>query len=213
MSKNHAIIVQKPGEIEFQGTTIPTLRDEYLLVNTKAVALNPSDWKHVDYLAKPGTIIGCDYAGEVLEVGSAVKKPFKKGTRVCGFCHGGNSVNQSVGAFGEIITVKGDIQIEIPSNLSYEEAATLGVGITTVGQGLYQSLELPLPNQPTAEKTYILIYGGSTATGALAIQFAKLSGLTVVTTCSPGNFEYVKSLGADAAFDYNSPTCAKDIND
>jgi D-arabinose 1-dehydrogenase-like Zn-dependent alcohol dehydrogenase len=115
---------------------------------------------------------------------------------VCGFCHGGNAVNQSVGAFGEIITVKGDVQIEIPSNLSYEEAATLGVGITTVGQGLYQSLELPLPNNPTTEKTYILVYGGSTATGSLAIQFAKLSGLTVGTTCSPGNFEYVKSLGS-----------------
>jgi NADPH:quinone reductase-like Zn-dependent oxidoreductase len=62
-------------------------------------------------------------------------------------------------------------------------------------------------------KTPLLIYGGSTATGSLAIQFAKLSGLTVVVTCSPRNFEYVKSLGADAAYDYNSPTCSKDIKE
>lgn len=45
----------------------------------------------------------------------------------------------------------------------------------------------------------------------VGIQFAKLSGYRVVTTCSPSNFEYVKSLGADAAFDYRSPTVVDDI--
>tara|TARA_R110002060_G_scaffold26003_6_gene35512 strand:- start:439 stop:798 length:360 start_codon:yes stop_codon:yes gene_type:complete len=108
----------------------------------------------------------------------------------------GNEVHKEDGAFGNIITAKGDIQIKIPDNLSFEEASTLGVGIMTVGQGLYQSLQLPLPNKPATEKTYLLIYGGSTATGALAIQFAKLSGLTVAVTCSPRNFDYVKSIGA-----------------
>ena len=39
------------------------------------------------------------------------------------------------------------------------------------------------------------------------------SGLTVLTTCSPRNFDLVKSLGATAAFDYNSPDCAKQIRD
>lgn len=71
---------------------------------------------------------------------------------------------------------------------------------------------LPLPTDPMTEPKPILIYGGATATGILAIQFAKLSGLTVVTTCSPTNFEYVKSLGADAAFDYtDNRKCITDI--
>jgi NADPH:quinone reductase-like Zn-dependent oxidoreductase len=48
----------------------------------------------------------------------------------------------------------------------------------------------------------ILIYGGSTATGILGIQFAKLSGCKVITTCSPRNADYVRSLGADAVVDY-----------
>jgi NADPH:quinone reductase-like Zn-dependent oxidoreductase len=53
---------------------------------------------------------------------------------------------------------------------------------------------------------------GSTATGALAIQYAKLSGLSpIIATCSAHNNDYVKSLGADATFDYKSPTCAADI--
>jgi len=37
------------------------------------------------------------------------------------------------------------------------------------------------------------------------------SGYEVITTCSPRNFDLVKSLGASAAFDYNSPTCGADI--
>lgn len=57
----------------------------------------------------------------------------------------------------------------------------------------------------------MLIYGGSTATGTYGIQFAKASGLTVITTASPRNFAYLRSLGADAVFDYNSPTCLDDI--
>jgi NADPH:quinone reductase-like Zn-dependent oxidoreductase len=121
------------------------------------------------------------------------------------------------GAFGEIITAKGDIQIHIPDNMNFEEAATLGVGISTVGQGLYQSLKLPLPNDAErirkSSGTPILIYGGSTATGSLAIQFAILSGFKVIATASPRNFDYVKSLGTDAVFDYNSPTCSKDIRE
>lgn len=63
--------------------------------------------------------------------------------------------------------------MKIPHDMSFETAATLGAGITTVGQNLYQSLALPLP-QSEASDNYVLIYGGSTATGSLAIQFAKL---------------------------------------
>lgn len=47
--------------------------------------------------------------------------------------------------------------------------------------------------------------------GIFGIQYAKASGLTVITTASPHNFDYLKSLGADAVFDYKSPTCADDI--
>ncbi|KAK7421197.1 Zinc-binding oxidoreductase alcohol dehydrogenase [Neonectria punicea] len=187
------------------------LRDDYIIVNVKAVAINPSDVLHVDYFASPGARVGCDYAGVVEQVGSAVTKALAKGDRVAGVAHGSNAVHHEDGAFAEHITAKGDLLLRIPDNVSFEEAAGLGVGVTTVGQALYQSLGLPTPDAPAKEKFPVLIYGGSTATGALAIQFAKLSGLEVITTASPKHFDDVKSLGADAVFDYNSETVIQDI--
>lgn len=43
-----------------------------------------------------------------------------------------NQAHPDGGAFGEYAVVKGDLQIKIPDNLSFEEAATLGVGVSTV---------------------------------------------------------------------------------
>ncbi|OOQ91706.1 Protein TOXD [Penicillium brasilianum] len=212
MSTQKAVIVVEPKKDGLvTDRAIPTLRDDYILVKNVSVGLNPTDWKHVAYLAPPGVLIGCDYAGVVEAVGKDVKKPFKKGDRVCGFVHGGNAVQPEDGAFAEYIVAKGDLQTKIPDNLSFQEAATLGVGIVTVGQALYQSLKLALPSEPITDSTPILIYGGSTATGTLAIQFAKLSGYKVLTTCSPHNFDLVTGLGADAVFDYKDPQSAAEI--
>ncbi|KAL4749397.1 hypothetical protein BDW72DRAFT_204760 [Aspergillus terricola var. indicus] len=214
MSTQKAVVITSPKQGGLvTDRPVPALRDDYILVKNVAVALNPTDWKHIAYLAPPGVLVGCDYAGVVEEVGKNVKKPFKKGDRVAGFIHGSNQVQPEDGAFAEYVVAKGDIQMHIPDELSFEEASTLGVGILTVGQALYQSLKLALPTEPTKTPEPILIYGGSTATGTLAIQFAKLSGYTVLTTCSPHNFDLVKSLGADAVFDYKDASSPAKIRE
>ncbi|KIW02565.1 uncharacterized protein PV09_06020 [Verruconis gallopava] len=202
----------KKAEVQ-DGLPIPALRPDYVTVKTMAVALNPTDWKHIGFVDDVCTI-GCDFAGIVEEVGSAVSRPWKKGDRVFGFVHGGNVVHGEDGAFGEYLTAKGDLLMRIPDHMTFEDASTMGVGIITCGQGLYQQMGLPWPG--TAESSrdgrqQILIYGGSSATGMHGIQFAKLSGFEVITTSSPRNFELLKSLGADYVFDYNSPSCAADI--
>ncbi|ETS82458.1 Protein TOXD [Pestalotiopsis fici W106-1] len=213
MSTQKAIIVTSPHQEGLvTDRPIPSLRDDYVLIKTVCVALNPTDWKHIKFLAPPGCLIGCDYSGTVEAVGKNVTK-FKKGDRVCGFVHGGNAVQPEDGAFAEYIVAKADLQGHIPKGLSFQEASTLGVGIYTVGQGLYQSLQLAWPDKPIDTATPILIYGGSTATGTLAIQFAKLSGYHVITTCSPRNFDYVKSLGAHHVVDYNAPDAAASIRE
>ncbi|CAJ2501165.1 Uu.00g040180.m01.CDS01 [Anthostomella pinea] len=217
-----AVVIVAPGKAAVQEVPLPKLHDGYILVKVRAVGLNPTDWKSIHAPTAPaGARSGCDYAGDVVEVGAGVDGRFGKGDRVAGMVFGGNPKQLDSGAFGEYIVAKQHLQIKIPDNISYEEAATLGVSITTVsspeprappqGQGLYKKLGLPLP--PAQDGRTILIYGGSTATGIYGIQFAKASGLRVVTTASPRNFDFLKALGADAVFDYNSPTCVRDIRE
>lgn len=131
----------------------------------------------------------------------------------------GNDANPENGAFARYIAVKSDLQMHVPDDISFEAAATVGVGIGSAGYGLYHVLNMRWPGADSnGNGEAVLIYGGSTATGAIAIQLAKLwvyenlnaalsanayrSGYNVVTTCSPHNFDYVKSLGADTVFDY-----------
>lgn len=153
---------------------LPRHRPGYVLVNVKAVALNPTDWKHVDYLNTKGALSGCDFAGVVAETGEGYTKDWKVGDRIAGLVHGGNQLELEDGAFAERIAVRSDIAFRIPDKLSFEEASTLGVGIITVAQGLFQQMGLSWPNNPSSSGDFILIYGGSSATGTLGIQFAKL---------------------------------------
>lgn len=159
--------------------------------------------------------MGCDYAGVVQAIGPRVKKPFKKGDRVAGFVHGCDAARPNGGAFAEFVIAKGDMQIIIPDSMSFEAAATVGVGLTTVGQNLFQVMEFPFPGDSTEEAgdTSILIYGGATATGTLAIQVSKLSGLRVVTTCSETNRNLMFELGADAVFDYRDTQVGDQIRE
>ncbi|CAF9934604.1 MAG: hypothetical protein HETSPECPRED_009283 [Heterodermia speciosa] len=212
MATQRAIEIKGPRDAQLTTDRHkPSLRNGYILVKTVAIALNPTDWKHIDFMPTAGALPGCDYAGIVEEVGTEVDKPFKKGDRVCGFIHGANALQIEDGAFAEYIVAKASIQMAIPEHMTFETAATLGVAVVTVGQALYQSLQLPLPNAPASEPFPVLIYGGSTATGTIAIQFAKLSGATVITTCSPRNNELVKALGADAIYDYRDEACGEEI--
>lgn len=64
-----------------------------------SVGLNPTDYKHVDTLSKPGTWLGCDFVGEVVELGPAVPNDqVKKGEIRWSFIRGGVSKK---GAFSE----------------------------------------------------------------------------------------------------------------
>lgn len=180
--QNFAITRQQASKASLRQIAIPPLLDEYILVETVTVALNPTDWTTLDAPGALDTVVGCDYAGIVLVVGAGVTKSFQVGDRVAGIAHGANDAAPWMGAFGRIIAVKGDLQIKIPSNISWEEACTVGVATCTAGWALWKVLGLQMPNpqavssggQNDPSRPWILIYGGSTSTGTIAIQFAKL---------------------------------------
>jgi NADPH:quinone reductase-like Zn-dependent oxidoreductase len=114
---------------------IPVIPKDCLLVKTIAVGLNPHDlmdiyppWSFSD----PGDLLGCDYAGIVEEVGSEVERNFKKGDRVCG-CTRPSTLQPNWGTFAEYIIVVADVQLHIPEDMSFEDAASLGVTVLTTG--------------------------------------------------------------------------------
>lgn len=89
MSTQKAVLHKSGGGPEIRSDVpLPKLRDDFILVKTKAVALNPTDWKALALRPTPGAIVGCDYSGIVEKIGSKVTTPFKVGDRVAGMVHG-----------------------------------------------------------------------------------------------------------------------------
>ncbi|KAK0108898.1 hypothetical protein ONS96_002734 [Cadophora gregata f. sp. sojae] len=178
-----------------------------------SIGLNPHDLLDIDApwsISDAGDLLGCDYAGIVEEVGSAVIRNLKKGDRVCG-CTRPNPLQPDWGTFAEYVIVVGDMQLHIPDEMSFEDAASLGVSILTAGAVLYDTLGFKTPPDGNEARCQILIYGGSTSTGRMMIQFAKLSNFEIITTSSPSSFSLLKSLGADHVFDYNSSSSPSSI--
>ncbi len=139
---------------------LPKIRPTYLLAKVDSIALNPTDWKHINGdRSAPGCISGCDFSGTVVEVGPEVTKSFKPGDRVAGTTHGANASQAEDGCFAEYTMAKADLLVKLPDSLSFEKAATFPLGVATVGQGLFQkALKLNLPSNPTKNGETVLIY-------------------------------------------------------
>jgi aspyridone synthetase trans-acting enoyl reductase len=208
-----ALKISGPGTVELvESCPIPQPRDDEILVRVICVALNPVDAKSADMSPSLGATVGCDFAGEVVAVGPMVTKALSIGDAVCGCAFGNNPDERDNGAFAEYVCVPGELVIQIPPGMSFATAATLGVGLATVTMALYQALKLPPPGTPPPRKPgFVLVYGGGTATGTLAIQMIRKSGMIPVVVCSPGSWARLSALGAAASFDYRSPSCGSDI--
>ncbi|KAL3479217.1 chaperonin 10-like protein [Aspergillus californicus] len=191
---------------------IPTISPNEVLVKVKAVALNPTDFKHLDVISPPHSIIGCDYAGVIQQVGSAVRSGWAPGDRVAGVVHGGLFPDK--GAFAEYLKVDADLAWKVPDEISDTDATTYGVSAVTAMLTLNVRHGLPFvqgDQAATPKDEVIFIYAGATSTGLFHIQIAKAAGYTVVATASPRSFDLVKAYGATAVFDYRSATIAADV--
>ncbi|KAL8721590.1 MAG: hypothetical protein Q9225_001754 [Loekoesia sp. 1 TL-2023] len=224
-----AVVAQGQGQLAIQhDAPMPFLAPDMAIVKTAAVAINPADAKMLDYSAAPGAIHGYDFAGTIVALGTdaGLSGSLAVGDRVAGLVHGMNKLQPDVGAFAEYVGASADLLLKLPDHMSFEEAASFGTGVATASMSLFSELRVPASLDQLREhrsvrdeqaeieadeREFVLVAGGSTATGTRAIQMLKLAGLRPIATCSPSNFNLVLRFGAEKVFDYRSPTCAADI--
>jgi NADPH:quinone reductase-like Zn-dependent oxidoreductase len=220
-SNTAAWLRAKYAKLEVGPAAYTPPRQNELVVRNHAVAINPVDWgiqrlggALFNWIKLPA-IIGSDVAGEVVEVGPGVSR-FKVGDRVFGQALGTSKARTgpAEGAFQDYTVLVDHMTAPIPDAMSYESAAVLPLAVSTAACGLFQKDYLALqhpsvPPKPTGRT--LLVWGGSTSVGSNAIQLAVAAGYEVVSTASPRNFDYLKTLGASQVFDYNDKSAVCDI--
>ncbi len=170
----------------------PEIGPDEVLVRVRAAALNRRDiyareGSHGLRASELPFIIGLDLAGEVAEVGAAVRG-FNIGDRVMG--------EAIAGAYAEYARCHYQELALMPESLSYEEAASMPVVFCTSWHMLICKADLQLG------ETALIMAGGS-GLGTAGIQIAKKAGAVVITTASTNEkLERAKALGADHGINY-----------
>ncbi len=182
--------------LQLQDVEKPELAEGDVLVRVQAASIHIGDWVLMTgepYVMRLGTglskpkqrVPGTDVAGTVEAVGAKVHS-LRPGDEVFGW---------GSGAFAEYASGPEDHFVKKPANLTFEQAAAVGVSATTALQLLRDDAKVG-PGQK------ILINGASGGVGTFAVQIAKALGAEVSAVCSTKNVELVRSIGADYVIDY-----------
>ncbi|KAJ5753908.1 GroES-like protein [Penicillium nucicola] len=179
----------------------PCPAEHQVLVKISHVAQNPTDVQSFDSNAfGDGVVLGCDFVGEVVDLGASVTR-YAKGEVIAGLIWGGET--KGLGAYSQYALADERISYPIPDSISREHASTVPLAAATAWLALWSQGCLAIDRQQE-RGTSVLIWGGSSSVGLYAIQLAAMYGLEVVTTCSPKHADLVRSYGARYVFDYRS---------
>ncbi|MEH1808397.1 NAD(P)-dependent alcohol dehydrogenase [Nostoc sp.] len=201
-----AVVIRRYGATEvlqYEDVEQPKIEPTQLLVKVRASSVNPIDWKIRQGMlsliagSKFPKILGLDVAGDVVEVGSGVRR-FKPGDAIYG------STSFPGGGYAEFAAVPENLVALKPTNLSYEEAAAVPLAALTALQALRDQ-----GNIQTGQT--VLINGAAGGVGSFAVQIAKALGAVVTGVSSTKNLDLVKSLGADRVIDYTQQDFTEDI--
>jgi NADPH2:quinone reductase len=173
----------------------PMPKGTQVLVRVHACGLNRADLGmtkgHVHGAAGGvGTVLGMEWAGEIAELG-----PEAKGVKI------GDKVMGSGGAaFAEYTLADHGRLFRSPSNMNFDEAATLPIALTTMHNAVVTNGALQ-PGQA------VLVQGASSGVGLMAMQIAKLKGASLVVGSStdPMRRGRLTEFGADLAVDSSDP--------
>jgi NADPH:quinone reductase-like Zn-dependent oxidoreductase len=185
-----------PDVLRTQEIDKPEIGPKDVLVRVHAASVHVGDWilmtgspfvmRFATGLRKPkNPIPGTDVAGTVEAVGTDVTS-LRPGDEVFGW---------SAGAFAEYARAPEDQLIKKPANLTFEEAAAVGVSAST-------ALQLLRDDGKVRPGQRVLINGSSGGVGTYAVQIAKAFGATVTGVTSSKNVDLVRSIGADGVIDY-----------
>ncbi|KAJ0161450.1 Enoyl reductase LovC, partial [Colletotrichum tanaceti] len=231
-TQQRALKVAGPGHLAVSDeATVPSPGRLELLVRVACVSINQVDCKSADLSPTPGATSGTDFSGVVVGLGSHVDtRAWHVDDRVMAGIFGNNPLRLDNGAFAEYAVVPASLAWHMPAGMTFATAASLPAALATVGLSLFQYMHIAMPDPAagslaipvqlptdkgaaarTVTEPHVLVYGGGTSTGAMAIQVLKLLGLAPVTTCSASSAARSMKLGAVATFDYRSPTCGADL--
>ncbi|CAN5205625.1 zinc-binding dehydrogenase [soil metagenome] len=175
----------------------PTPTGTQVLVRVRACGLNRADLGmtkgHVHGSAGgAGTVLGMEWAGEVAELG-----PDAKGVAV-----GDRVMGSGAAAFAEYTLADHGRLFHIPShsNMSFEQASTLPVALTTMHNAV-------VTNGGLQAGQSVLIQGASSGVGLMAMQIAKLKGakLVIGSSTDAARRGRLTEFGADLAVDSKDP--------
>ena len=186
-------LLEYSGQLVFDDVPMPTIARNEILVKINSTAVN-----HLDLVKASGTarqifplalpwIPGHEFSGVVEQIGSDVAA-YALGDAVF-------AANQTGGAYAEYQAVNPALIAKKPSNLSFEEAASVPVAAQTAWQGIFTHGHLE-------KGQTILIHGGAGAVGGYAVQLASHVGATVIATASGDDEAYLKSIGASRVIHY-----------
>src|SRR5438477_1504331 len=181
----------------------PVVSDGRVLIRVRAASLNALDWHNVHGSRLIGAINfvtrqksfpirGVDVAGEVEAVGSGVTR-VRPGDTVMGTARG---------SLAEYTTAPEKNLVLKPAQLSFAQAAAMGVAGVTALQGLRDKGRLK-PGES------VLVYGAGGGVGTFAVQIAKALGARVTAVTSTRNLELVRALGPDVVIDYTQEDFAR----
>ncbi|EGW31404.1 quinone oxidoreductase [Spathaspora passalidarum NRRL Y-27907] len=183
--------------LAIQSHPVPEISPNEILVHNRAIGLNPIDWKGKKYgfgIYHFPWINGRESSGKVVHVGSEVKN-VKAGDDV--IVSSTSYRDNRTSTFQEYTAIDSRLVWKLPKSLTYEEGATIGVGLVTAGIIFYNSFGFQLSEIPEQADGYLLIWGGATVVGIYLTQLAKLYGLKVISIASLDHKDYLVSLGAD----------------
>ncbi|MCZ4270548.1 zinc-binding alcohol dehydrogenase family protein [Rhodobacteraceae bacterium G21628-S1] len=176
-----------------------------ILVNVKAVAVNPVDTKvraSKDKVEETPRIIGYDASGVVEAVGPDVAL-FKPGDEV----YYAGDITRS-GTNAEFHLVDERIVGRKPASLSHAESAALPLTTITAYEAFFDRLRIDRDGADAGQS--LLIIGAGGGVGSIGIQLAKQAGLTVIATASRSETsDWVKSLGADQVVNHREDMVAQ----